>query len=123
KYFKQIGDMWQIDPRIRSMVEFKPANLLRDFGAVGVFDVIFCRNVLIYFDQPTKMEVLNRITDAMAPDGFLVLGASETTIGLSARLKTINGKRGLHGRHSTPGEHEPSPVALVRNTASRAKTA
>ena len=96
KYFKQIGDMWQIDPAIRAMVQFRPLNLLRDFRDTGTFDIVFCRNVLIYFDQPTKTDVLNRLSEAIAQDGFLVLGASETTIGLTDKLKTVDGMRTLH---------------------------
>ena len=61
KYFTQIGDTWQISPEIRAMVQFRPLNLLADFAHLGNFDVVFCRNVLIYFDQETKIGVLNRI--------------------------------------------------------------
>lgn len=95
KYFKQVGDMWQLDATVRSMVTFRPLNLLSDFTDLGSFDVVFCRNVLIYFDQPTKSGVLDRIADVLAPDGFLVLGASETTVGLSDRFRTVEGLRGL----------------------------
>ena len=55
KYFTQIGDTWQIAPDIRAMVQFRPLNLLADFTHLGTFDVVFCRNVLIYFDQATKI--------------------------------------------------------------------
>ena len=54
KYFDQIGESWQLAPELRSMVQFRPINLLNDFSALGTFDVVFCRNVLIYFDQDTK---------------------------------------------------------------------
>ena len=61
KYFSQVGETWQIAPEIRAMVQFQPLNLLDDFSSLGTFDVVFCRNVLIYFDQETKIGVLNRI--------------------------------------------------------------
>ena len=61
KYFSQVGEMWQIAPEIRAMVKFQPLNLLQDFAHLGTFDVVFCRNVLIYFDQETKIDVLDRI--------------------------------------------------------------
>ena len=61
KYFSQVGDTWQISPEIRAMVQYRPLNLLADFAHLGGFDVVFCRNVLIYFDQETKIGVLNRI--------------------------------------------------------------
>ena len=61
KYFAQVGEMWQIAPEIRAMVQFRPLNLLHDFSHLGTFDVVFCRNVLIYFDQETKIDVLDRL--------------------------------------------------------------
>ena len=61
KYFKQNGELWQINPDIRAMVQHRPLNLLHDFSQLGVFDVIFCRNVLIYFDQDTKVNIFNRL--------------------------------------------------------------
>ena len=78
KYFKQNGEFWQINPDIRAMVQHKQLNLLHDFSHLGIFDVIFCRNVLIYFDQDTKINIFNRLCKVMEPDGFLVLGAAET---------------------------------------------
>lgn len=70
KYFSQIGtDKWQIKESLRQMVQYREGNLLTDFGPVGVFDVIYCRNVLIYFDQPTKTRVLEAMSHVLAPDG------------------------------------------------------
>ena len=96
KYFTQAGEMWQIAPQIRSMVQFRKLNLLSDFSRLGRFDLIVCRNVLIYFDQPTKTDVLDRLARTIAPDGFLVLGAAETTIGLTQAFLTVPGRRGLY---------------------------
>jgi chemotaxis protein methyltransferase CheR len=96
KYFSQIGEMWQIAPEIRGMVKFMPLNLLDDFSHLGRFDVVFCRNVLIYFDQPTKSAVLDRIADVGERDGFLVLGGAETVVGLTSRFKPMADKRGLY---------------------------
>jgi len=96
KYFSQVGDMWQIAPEIRGMVKFMPLNLLHDFSHLGKFDVVFCRNVLIYFDQATKIDVLERVADASETDGFLVLGGAETVVGLTGRFKPIVEKRGLY---------------------------
>lgn len=95
-HFKQIGEMWQVNPDIRAMVQFKPLNLLNDFGSLGRFDVIFCRNVLIYFDQPTKADVLNRMTRANEPDGYLFLGAAETVVGLTDAYRPCQQRRGLY---------------------------
>ena len=66
KYFTQVGDMWQIAPEIRAMVKYQQLNLLSDFYHLGMFDLIFCRNVLIYFDQETKIDVLNRLSEVIA---------------------------------------------------------
>ena len=79
KYFTQTGEAWRISPEIRNMVQFRPINLIRNFSNLGMFDVVFCRNVLIYFDQPTKIAVLERIAGVTACDGYLALGGAETT--------------------------------------------
>ncbi|MBI2716410.1 MAG: protein-glutamate O-methyltransferase CheR [Rhizobiales bacterium] len=96
KYFTQVGEAWQIAPEIRAMVSFRPLNLLHDFGHLGSFDLIFCRNVLIYFDQPTKIGVLDRLARVIEPDGFLVLGAAETVVGLTGAFKPMPDRRGLY---------------------------
>jgi len=96
KYFARTGDMWQIAPEIRAMVRFQQLNLLADCTRLGIFDLIFCRNVLIYFDQQTKTAVLNRLGRAIAGDGYLVLGAAETVIGLTDSFKTVPELRGLY---------------------------
>ena len=89
KYFTQVGDCWQISAEIRGMVQFRQFNLLHDFSHLGVFDVIFCRNVLIYFDQPTKIDVLDRLARVIEPDGYLLLGAAETVLGITDRFAPI----------------------------------
>jgi chemotaxis protein methyltransferase CheR len=96
KFFTQVGDSWQIAPEIRTMVQFRTLNLLNDFSPLGSFDVVFCRNVLIYFDQDTKVNVFNRIARQTSVDGFLVLGAAETVVGLTDRFKPVPDKRGLY---------------------------
>jgi chemotaxis protein methyltransferase CheR len=77
-------------------VQFRPLNLLNDFAPLGTFDLVFCRNVLIYFDQPTKTSVLDRLARQMPADGFLVLGAAETVVGLTDAFKPLPDKRGLY---------------------------
>jgi chemotaxis protein methyltransferase CheR len=96
KFFDQVGETWQLAPELRSMVQFRPLNLLSDFSPLGSFDVVFCRNVLIYFDQDSKTAVLDRIARQMPDDGFLVLGAAETVIGLTDAFKPLADKRGLY---------------------------
>ncbi|MCK1423388.1 protein-glutamate O-methyltransferase CheR [Bradyrhizobium sp. 180] len=96
KYFKQTGETWQINPELRAMIQHRQLNLLHDFAQLGTFDVIFCRNVLIYFDQDTKINIFNRLARQIEPDGFLVLGAAETVVGLTDTFRPIAERRGLY---------------------------
>jgi chemotaxis protein methyltransferase CheR len=96
KYFTQAGDTWQIAPEIRAMVHYRPHNLLAEFAALGRFDIVFCRNVLIYFDQETKIGVLERLARISEHDGYLVLGAAETVVGLTEVFKPMMDRRGLY---------------------------
>ena len=105
KYFKQEGDRWQLDAGIRGMVRFREFNLLQSLTALGQFDVVFCRNVLIYFDQETKGKVLGNISKLMPEDGFLFLGGAETVLGVSEDFQLMSGQRGIYGltgRNSAP---------------------
>ncbi len=96
KYFKQTGDRWQIDSSIRDMVRYRPFNLLDDMVTLGQFDVIFCRNVLIYFDQPTKQVVLERMARQLTGDGFLYLGGAETVVGITDKFQPMTNNRGIY---------------------------
>jgi chemotaxis protein methyltransferase CheR len=101
KYFRQNGELWQVNADIRAMVQHRQLNLLHDFSHLGMFDVIFCRNVLIYFDQDTKIGILNRLARTSEPDGFLVLGAAETVVGLTDAYKSYPDRRGLYRPSAT----------------------
>ena len=96
KYFKQQGDRWQIDAGLRSRVHFAQFNLLDDPASLGVFDVILCRNVLIYFDQATKAQVLDGLARVLAADGYLYLGGAETVLGVSERFQPVTDNRGIY---------------------------
>lgn len=96
KYFEQNGDKWTIDPSIRSMVSFREFNLLDDPSALGAFDIVFCRNVLIYFDQDLKREVLEKVSKQLPNDGVLYLGGAETVLGVTDRFKPVSGQRGMY---------------------------
>jgi chemotaxis protein methyltransferase CheR len=98
KYFTQVGDQWQIAPEIRAMVDYRYLNLIEDFNRVGQFDIVYCRNVLIYFDANLKGDVLRRIANVMAPDGSLLLGASETVLGVTDALTLDSAHRGLYSK-------------------------
>ncbi|PGH58211.1 chemotaxis protein CheR [Azospirillum palustre] len=96
KHFKQNGDKWQISQQLRQMASFREWNLLGDLSALGQFDIVFCRNVLIYFDQPTKAKVLESISRQMPQDGVLYLGGAETVLGITDKFKPVEGQRGLY---------------------------
>ncbi|MGB8276908.1 MAG: protein-glutamate O-methyltransferase CheR [Methylovirgula sp.] len=83
RYFCPEGDRWRINQHLRSRVRFEEFNLLSHYSELGRFDVIFCRNVLIYFDVPTKQSVLDRMARVIAQDGYLFMGAAETVVGLT----------------------------------------
>jgi chemotaxis protein methyltransferase CheR len=113
KYFTQVGEMWQISPEIRAMVQYRPLNLLQDFYQLGTFDVVFCRNVLIYFDQPTKVDVLERAARVLEQDGFLLLGAAETVVGLTEAFKPYGDKRGLYAPNAAAAKSATPAMRLV----------
>jgi chemotaxis protein methyltransferase CheR len=96
KYFKQIEDRWQLADQIRSMVQYRLFNLLDEPRVLGNFDVVFCRNVLIYFDQPTKARVLERIAQLLPNDGVLYLGGAETVLGITNRFEPVPSERGIY---------------------------
>ena len=96
KYFAQVGEMWQLNADVRAMVSHRQLNLLQDFSHLGSFDVIFCRNVLIYFDQDTKIGIFERLARVVEPDGFMVLGAAESVVGISDAFKAHPDRRGLY---------------------------
>jgi chemotaxis protein methyltransferase CheR len=116
RHFTQVGESWQIAPATRAMVDFRPLNLMQDFSRLGTFDVIFCRNVLIYFDAAAKADVLRRLARALNPGGAVLLGAAETVIGLSDALTPHPQHRGVYvaGR----SEEAATPLRAVGRAVS-----
>ena len=88
RYFRQEGESWRLNEYVRSAVTFRPFNLLDDFGGLGVFDIVICRNVLIYFDVRRKANILDRFASQLAMDGYLMLGVAESPVGLSNAFAT-----------------------------------
>ena len=78
------------------MVQHRQLNLLQDFSHLGVFDIIFCRNVLIYFDHNTKTTIFERLSRMLEPDGVLALGAAESVVGITNTFKPYPDRRGLY---------------------------
>ncbi len=86
RYFTLFGDSWKIKDEIRSMVSFRKYNLMQPFTGLGKFDIIFCRNVAIYFTLEDRKVLFNKIADSLADDGFLVIGSTESLTGVCPRF-------------------------------------
>ena len=99
KYFDKVDDHWVLSPRIRQMVQMQRQNLLTDVKGTGPFDLILCRNVLSAFDTSTARTVLEQIAKTLAPDGFLVMGAYETSAHHTPAFRPVPGLRGLYVRN------------------------
>lgn len=98
KYFTQNGDKWSVNDDIKSMIKYKYFNLLENMAVMGKFDIIFCRNVLIYFDSETKKDVMERMSNQMEDDGFFFLGGAETVLGITDAFSAVPEKRGLYAK-------------------------
>jgi len=96
KYFQKEDGQFRVKPELRAAVRFREWNLLADLRALGTFDIVFCRNVLIYFDAPTKARVLEAVARQMTVDGVLFLGGAETVLGLTEAFKSIPGEPGAY---------------------------
>ena len=95
KFFTQEGDMWRVNDNIRRRVQFKELNLMNSYSALGKFDIIFCRNVLIYFSTDLKRDILSRLARALVPGGYLFLGSTETLASYSDDFETIRHQGGI----------------------------
>jgi chemotaxis protein methyltransferase CheR len=104
KYFTQTGELWQINSDVRGMVQHRQLNLLQNFSHLGKFDMIFCRNVLIYFDQETKIDIFERLNQVLEADGMLLLGAAESVVGITDAFRPCPDRRGLY---------QPNPARAV----------
>lgn len=97
KHFEQTPQGWQVKQELRDAVQYRQLNLLEDFNHLGQFDVIFCRNVLIYFQQETKRDILDRMGRIIRPDGYLLLGSAETVLGISESFRRAgNGRSSVY---------------------------
>ncbi len=113
KHFTQAQGGWQISESVRALVEYRYLNLLENFVTLGQFDIIFCRNVLIYFDPPTKQQVLERMSRILAPDGQLYLGGAETVVGITDSFQPVAGQRGSYAVAAKAKAILPKPAAAA----------
>ncbi len=86
KYFNLFGDSWKIKDEIRAMVTFKKFNLMQPLSSLGKFDIIFCRNVAIYFTLEDRKKLFNKLADCLADDGYLLIGSTESLTGVCSRF-------------------------------------
>jgi chemotaxis protein methyltransferase CheR len=114
KHFTQEGTRWRINPALARDITFQQGNLLQPFRHFGVFDVILCRNVMIYFNEATKRDLLKRLSESLAPDGYLMLGGAETVLGLSTDLAPHQSERSLYVHRDSP---EAYKSGLMRQRA------
>jgi chemotaxis protein methyltransferase CheR len=114
RHFRKEENGWRINEAIRGMVQYREWNLLSDLRPLGKFDVVFCRNVLIYFDQPTKTKVLEAIAQQMPGDGLLYLGGAETVLGITTRFAPLPTERGVYG---LAGAATPANLGAVTQKA------
>ncbi len=114
RHLRRAGTEWEVDEPLRRMVTFRAHNLL-DLPPAGPFDVVFLRNVLIYFDAPTKRGILDRVLRVLRPDGVLVLGAAETTLGIHEGWERVTIDRTSIYRplrtSALPSQHDPLAAA------------
>ena len=104
KYFRQEGDHWVIDERLRTMVEFRLLNLFGNWPRLPPMDVVFLRNVLVYFDMAAKQEVLKKVRTLLRPDGYLFLGGTETTLMIDDAFDRVSTAFGSYYSPRNPHE-------------------
>jgi chemotaxis protein methyltransferase CheR len=95
RFFVPLGDKWQIRPEIKVRASFRELNLLNNFSALGKFDIIFCRNVLIYFSSEIKTDILNRMAGSLNPGGYLFLGGSESPTSYTNAYEMVRTPKGV----------------------------
>ncbi len=114
KYFTRSGGEWELAPAVRDMVTFKPLNLVEPWTELGACDIVFMRNVLIYFDSETKCAILRRLRHVLRPDGFLVLGGAETTTNLDDAYGSVRVGAGVYYQLKSPPAESTRGVSVPR---------
>ena len=99
RFFEPVGEHWKIREEVRSLVTFQKQNLLEPFRGIGPFDIVFCRNVLIYFPVHTRRRVFQRIGETLTPNGYLFVGSSETLTDLAEQFSPQHECRTVYYRN------------------------
>lgn len=95
RFFKPVGKGFQVNEDIRKRVSFSEINLMKNFSSLGKFDIVFCRNVLIYFSSDLKKDILSRFAQSLKPEGYIILGASEAMASYSTDFETVRHDSGM----------------------------
>jgi chemotaxis protein methyltransferase CheR len=103
KYFTKDGTEWVVKEELRNMIDYRELNLIETWPALPVLDLVMIRNVLIYFDVPTKKKILGNIRQRMAPHGYLMLGGAETTLGIDEQFERVQIDKGVAYRQAGNG--------------------
>ena len=111
-FFSESRGGWQANDKIRGMTRFQQHNVLDAAPPPACFDLVLCRNVLLYFDVATRQRVFDRLSGALAPDGWLMLGAGETVVGQTARFEPAACGSALYQRSTGPGGSAARPLAV-----------
>ena len=109
RFFQQDGDLWRVKDEIRNRVRFAELNLMNSYVSLGKFDIVFCRNVLIYFSSELKRDILRRIAQTLAPGGYLFLGSTETIASYSDDFDTVRHKGGIVYQLKSGGSSPAAP--------------
>ena len=117
QWFQETERGWEPHARLREMVRFEQRNILDPVDRRGRFDLVLCRNVLLYFDCATRERAFERLDDALAEDGWLMLGAGETVVGRTGRFEPVGGNQGLcRHRDAVAAEAPPMPRHAIART-------
>lgn len=96
KYFTDTRDSWKVKDEIRAMVQFKKLNLMQPITQLGKFDIIFCRNVAIYFTVEDRKKLFNKLADSLADDGYLIIGSTESLTGICPKFEPNNHLKSIY---------------------------
>lgn len=113
RYFQKTSRDWEVRSEIKKLVQFRRLNFLSDFSGLGPFDVIFCRNVLIYFDGPAKRNILERMARELSHEGVLFLGGAETTLGITDAFVRVDTGKGSYYKKAANPATAGRPVAAA----------
>ncbi len=111
RFFDQVGTEWQVRPELKKWIQFRRLNLLSDYSGLGLFDIIFCRNILIYFDIASKKKVLEQMAASLSPNGVLFLGGGETPLGITDRFTRFEIDRAVYYKRDDSPPFVPAPLA------------